>query len=100
MSTRTVLFKEDSSLVKVPCLTSLEELALLLLPLLMVLLAGEAKGALSLDFGVDSLGEGGELFNLAFCLNCVDRVPRGDPGNLVLGGIFLGFGAMAGLGGT
>ena len=52
MSTRTVLDKVDSSLVKVPCLTNLDELLLALLValvLLIVLLAGEAKGALIRD---------------------------------------------------
>ena len=51
MSTRTVLDKVDSSLVKVPCLTNLDELLLALLValvLLIVLGAGDAKGARSL----------------------------------------------------
>lgn len=60
MSTRTVLDKAGSSLVNVPCLTNREEfwLLVLLVPLvalcalaqLIVLGAGEAKGARILDF--------------------------------------------------
>ena len=103
MSTRTVLDKAGSSLVNVPCLTNREEfwLLVLLVPLvalvqLIVLGAGEAKGARILDFWA-SFGDGGEAnLVLVICLNCVDRVPLGDPGILGLTRFF-GLGAITGL---
>ena len=45
MSTKTVLDKVGSSLTKVSCLINLDELLLVVLVLLIVLRAGDAKGS-------------------------------------------------------
>jgi len=96
MSTRTALSVEGSSLVNVPCLTSLEPVDPEL-EVEMVLGAGLANGARPiLDLGV-CFGLGGD-FCLVICRNWVDLVPLGDPGDFFV--MFFGLGAITGLGGT
>ena len=112
MSTRTGFAnpEDPSSLVKVPWRTNFAELAVLavLEAVLLIEGAGDARGALPLGmalFLAVILGDGGE-FNLSLvaCLSWVDLVPLGDPGILLATAgaltIFLGLGAIAGLGGT
>jgi len=94
MSTRTALRVEGSSLVNVPCRTSLEPVDPEL-EVEIVLGAGLANGARILD--LLSFGLGGH-FCLVICLSWVDLVPLGDPGDFLV--IFLGLGAITGLGGT
>lgn len=99
ISTKTVLVKDGSSLVNVPCLTNLDELEP---EELMELHPGEAKGARPtvLALGMPIFG-GGELnLVLLACLSWVDLVPLGDPGG-ILGldndgalTMFLGLGAI------
>ena len=50
MSTKTVLDKVGSSLIKVSCLINLDELLLVVLVLLIALRAGDAKGSPILEF--------------------------------------------------